>query len=1200
MLFKKVLFTLFLLVCCLSSCNKSNTAEINHKKEKISHKLNGKVIISGNQVKPKVFTNITISDLKGIEVSKNYLNPNVKSVIYKTETIAQDEIWKKIPTFLSIKTTVKDASFIVSEMKIPKKVNVSAPKSKEANPQNFSSFSIYEGVSHSYIQNVVQGPKGNLWIATYGGGFCKFNGKTFTQYTIKEGLNSDYIYTLNIDKAGNIWYYEDRNGISKYDGKFIYHYSESTGLIHDRVNKIIEDNKNNIWVATREGISYLENKKFHNISISENKSPVPLNVLTIFNDAENNKWLSIKNLGIAKYDGKKFQLLNTSNTDFFKDVRAIMQDKSGKIWFACYGAGIAILDNNKIQYYSQEQGLIANNVNDVYEDSNSNIWISTSSGLSKIKDKCIKNFGLSDGLSSIDCKSVFEDKSGNIWISTYAGLNLFNGSLFNHYTEKEGFSGNIISSILKDSKGKLWFCTNNGISTLYNNEITNYKMPYFYKDGAATKIIETKNSEIVFVGQDCIIKYDGKTFKSYFSPAFGQISSIIEDKFGNFWVGSYGQGLKYFNGKEILLYDKNTGMESDIIYGFIHDKKGAIWLGSYYGLYKIEYQSKDYTDITITRFTKSEGLPNNVIFAILADNKGKIWLGTNGSGLLCMENNNYIKIEENCGLSNNSVYSLFQDKNENIWVGTRNGINKLNSQIVNSLNCEKSEINFDSEIISYNYDDGFLGVNCWRNALSEDSVGNIWCGTGDRLTCLFNNNLNNDTIVPSVEITEVELFNQSIPWAKIEKNKDTTLKLGNGLKIGNLQFDSIAKWNQIPVNLSLRYDNNFLNFNFIGISTKRADKIKYQYKLEGIDKQWSISSKNNYVAYGNLPAGDYIFKVKCENNAGNWSKESMYSFSIRPPWFKTILAYFIYVVLSIVLIALIIKQRTRSLILRQKELEKIVTERTFEVVLQKEIAEQQKNLVELKNHEILDSLHYAQRLQEAILPPIKMLNKYLKEYFVFYKPKDIVAGDFYWLEKIDEDLVLIAAADCTGHGVPGAMISVVCSNALNRAVKEFQLSTPNLILNKVRELVLETFEKSEKEVADGMDISLCLLNIKTRVVTWAGANSPIWIKRKDAKIIEEIKGDKQSIALNIVVNDFTNHTIQLNEGDNFYIFSDGYVDQFGGERGGKFLRKRFKELLLHNAHLSMQIQCAELENTLNKWQGILEQVDDICVIGVSV
>jgi hypothetical protein len=185
-----------------------------------------------------------------------------------------------------------------------------------------------------------------------------------------------------------------------------------------------------------------------------------------------------------------------------------------------------------------------------------------------------------------------------------------------------------------------------------------------------------------------------------------------------------------------------------------------------------------------------------------------------------MENNNYIKIEENCGLSNNSVYSLFQDKNENIWVGTRNGINKLNSQIVNSLNCEKSEINFDSEIISYNYDDGFLGVNCWRNALSEDSIGNIWCGTGDRLTCLFNNNLNNDTIVPLVEITEVELFNQSIPWAKIEKNKDTTLKLGNGLKIGNLQFDSIAKWNQIPVNLSLRYDNNFLNFNFIGIIKK--------------------------------------------------------------------------------------------------------------------------------------------------------------------------------------------------------------------------------------------------------------------------------------------------------------------------------------------------------------------------------------------
>lgn len=1200
MLLKNGCFILFLFLYCLSSCNDSDKAKIKSSNNRISHVLNGKVILSGKHAAPKVFTDIEISQLNSVEITKNVFNPNITQIVEKYEALPSDNVWIGLPDSLTVNTSKKDASFTVTEMKTPKKVNVSSPRYKEDNPQSFSSFSIYEGINHSYIQNVVQGPKGNLWIATYGGGFCKFNGKTFTQYTIKEGLKSDYIYTLTIDKKGNIWYHEDRLGISKYDGKSIYHYYESNGLIHNKVNKIIEDKTGNIWVATREGVSILKNNKFENILFSTKKASVAFNVLTVFIDKENNKWLSIKNIGIVKYDGIHFNLLNTIHKDYFKDVRSIMQDKSGKIWFGCYGAGLAYFQNNKIHYINKEQGLIDNNINEVYEDFKENIWISTSSGLSKINNNCIKNFGFAEGLSSTDCKSVLEDRSGNIWISTYAGLNLYNGLLFNNYTEKEGISGNMISSIFKDSKDKLWFCTNNGITSLQNNEITNYKMPYFYKDGAATKIIETKKGELVFVGQDCIIKYDGKVFTRFFSISFGQISSIIEDKFGNFWVGTYGQGLKYFNGKEILLYDKNTGMESDIIYGFIQDKKGAIWLGTYYGLCKIEYQSENERDIKVTRFTQQEGLLNNVIFTLLEDKKGKIWLGTNGSGLLCLEDNRYINIDENWGLSNNSIYSLYQDKNENIWVGTRNGINKLNSKIVNSIQFDNQNIGMESEITYYNYDDGFLGVNCWRNALSEDAKGNIWVGTGDRLTCLINSKEKIDTIVPSVEITCVELFNQSIPWAAIQKNKDTTLSLSNGLKIKNLQFDSIAKWNPVPVNLILNYDNNFLNFNFIGISTKRAYKNKYQYKLEGLDKQWSISSYANSAAYGNLSPGNYTFKVKYENSAGKWSNENAYSFSIRPPWYKTFIAYILYIIISFVLIATIIKQRTRSLILRQKELEKIVKDRTFEIVHQKEIADQQKNLVEQKNREILDSLHYAQRLQEAILPPLKMLNKYLNEYFVLYKPKDIVAGDFYWLEVIEDDLILIAAADCTGHGVPGAMISVVCSNALNRAVKEFQFSTPNLILNKVRELVLETFEKSEHEVSDGMDISLCLLNTKTREILWSGANSPIWIIRKDGLKFEEIKGDKQSIALNIYSSNFTNHTFQLNQGDSFYLFTDGYIDQFGGEKGGKFLRKRFKEILRENAELPMELQQKELEIKLNNWQGMLEQVDDICIIGVRV
>ncbi len=257
----------------------------------------------------------------------------------------------------------------------------------------------------------------------------------------------------------------------------------------------------------------------------------------------------------------------------------------------------------------------------------------------------------------------------------------------------------------------------------------------------------------------------------------------------------------------------------------------------------------------------------------------------------------------------------------------------------------------------------------------------------------------------------------------------------------------------------------------------------------------------------------------------------------------------------------------------------------------------QKLIVETKNSEILDSINYAKRLQDAILPPLKLVKEYLSESFVYYQPKDIIAGDFYWMENIN-DYTLFAAADCTGHGVPGALVSVVCSNALNRTVKEFEVTEPGKILDKVRELVIETFEKSENKVNDGMDISLCAYNQKTKKMKWAGANNPLWIVRKNEVI--EIKPNKQPIGVIEKPELFTTHTIQLEKGDTAYIFSDGYVDQFGGKKGKKYKSANFKELLLSIQNEPMKKQKEIIANTFEKWKGSLEQIDDVCVIGVRI
>jgi len=278
--------------------------------------------------------------------------------------------------------------------------------------------------------------------------------------------------------------------------------------------------------------------------------------------------------------------------------------------------------------------------------------------------------------------------------------------------------------------------------------------------------------------------------------------------------------------------------------------------------------------------------------------------------------------------------------------------------------------------------------------------------------------------------------------------------------------------------------------------------------------------------------------------------------------------------------------------------QKVVIEtQKVEVEQQKEEMELAHFELEEKNQEILDSITYAKRIQNAILPQLKVVKKYLQESFILYKPKDIVAGDFYWLEPVGHN-VLFAAADCTGHGVPGAMVSVVCNNGLNRSVREFGLMDPGEILNKTREIVIAEFEKSEDEVKDGMDIALC--NLEGTTLKYAGANNPLWIIRKGANEIEEIKANKQPIGQFDNPEPYTTHTLELEKGDSIYIFSDGYADQFGGEKGKKLKTANFKELLLSLQGEIMENQKKLIDVAFENWMGDLEQLDDVCVIGVRI
>lgn len=261
----------------------------------------------------------------------------------------------------------------------------------------------------------------------------------------------------------------------------------------------------------------------------------------------------------------------------------------------------------------------------------------------------------------------------------------------------------------------------------------------------------------------------------------------------------------------------------------------------------------------------------------------------------------------------------------------------------------------------------------------------------------------------------------------------------------------------------------------------------------------------------------------------------------------------------------------------------------------------QKQLLEVKNKDITDSIYYARRIQQALLASETVLSKNLPSFFIVYKPKDIVSGDFYWAEKTKTGF-MIAACDCTGHGVPGAFMSLLGVNFLNDIVRDKEVTRPDQVLNHLRTNIIQAMnpEGQAEEGKDGMDAILCHFNFETMDLQYAGANNPLWIIRASGEM-EIIAPDHFPVGMHGHEKDpFTLHSVSLNKGDTIYMCTDGFADQFGGDKGKKFMNRRMKELLLHNRHLSMEEQKEIIQNTHEHWKGSLEQVDDVLVIGIRV
>lgn len=462
-------------------------------------------------------------------------------------------------------------------------------------------------------------------------------------------------------------------------------------------------------------------------------------------------------------------------------------------------------------------------------------------------------------------------------------------------------------------------------------------------------------------------------------------------------------------------------------------------------------------------------------------------------------------------------------------------------------------------------------------------------------------------------LTSNKSFGQKTDLIKID-----FIKLDNSyLNWGESRLDNVLEYEYIdqdgiPFNLKIQKQIKLLTIKY---SLRTGMSGNFRYKLLGFNNHWSRVSQKNEVSFFDLPHGQYSFIIQSYENL-KISDQKQFKFELIEPANNDIFTNIFYLIFYTLILSIYYSYRSASLRKNQKILEQTVKERTAEIILQKDEISLQKSIAEERHKEITDSINYAKRIQLALLTSIEYWDSISPENFVLWQPKDVVSGDFHWAYQLtignknlmtSQEIAIWCAADCTGHGVPGAFMSMLGMSFLNEIVVENINLKPADVLNKLRKKIISALEHGGKgniEQKDGMDVALCVWHKETNMLEFAGANNPVWIirpiKASKAHEIIELKANRMPVGYHYDDKDFTAQEFQLQKGDAIYLFTDGFVDQFGGPDGKKYKSKKFKEMLLTLQHLSMKDQALMINKEFNDWRGDNEQIDDLCLVGVKV
>jgi ligand-binding sensor domain-containing protein/serine phosphatase RsbU (regulator of sigma subunit) len=1026
----------------------------------------------------------------------------------------------------------------------------------------------------------------------------------FNHLTSDDGLSQSSVTCIFQDAKGFMWF-GTQDGLNRYDGHnfvvFKNNPSDSTSLADNFIFSIYENQSRVLYIETQSGTLHQYNPRTESfVKVSKDSinligtkvSSVGANLL----ESSGIKWSG----GLGSAAGLKRADTKTGKTTLFKHnpadpsslgddkVYSVFRDRSGNLWVGTFN-GLDRLEErtgNFIHYKNDpnDPNSLPNNwVWPIYEDSRGNLWIGTvKGGLCRFDPKSngfvnYKN-DPNDPTSINDnfVFSIYEDRSGVIWVGTnLGGINYFHPSTqaFNHYKNlpgnKNSLSDNIILSMLADRNGDYWIGTRNGglnkfdhnkkSFTLFSNITGNSKslisnsIQTLFEDKAGIIWIGTYSS-----GLDAFDTKTG-TFTHYIhkpsdpeSISDNRIYSLVQDKYDNIWIGTYGGGLNKLDSKtgKVSSYqfseNDSTSISSNAAWSIVLDESGNLWIGTFGGGVNIfNPDNKTFTHFKNIPNNSTSIADNNVIRAY-KDSKGNMWFGTTkGLSKFIKTDKNFKNYNENDGLANSFVYGIVEDNKGNLWLSTNNGLSKFNPE--------------EETFRNYYYEDGLQGNEFNQNAFAKDrKSGNLLFGGPNGFNIFNPDSLKDNTYPPPIALTRYLRYNTDDEEGKpiIEK--------------GISELDSI----------SLTYKDNIVSFEFAALSYLHNHKNQYRYKLEGFNGNWIQLGYNHTVTFTNLSPGDYYLKVIGSNNDAVWNEKGTSLFiHVAPPWWRTNIAYGIYVMLFFSLLygarRFEINQHKQKAHIRESELRIKATEA-------------EKRALEIENERKTKELEEARQLQLSMLPKVLPQLPHL-EIAAFMRTATEVGGDYYDFILQDNSVLNVAFGDATGHGLQaGTMVTLMkgffTSDSSKLGLQDFMKHCSHVIRDIKLGRILMSFSYLK---IDGNKLQ----------ITSAGM-PPIYLHNKETYQAEEIL--IQGMPLGAMRNpSYKVVEKELKSGDTILLLTDGLPEQMNGKEE-MFDYSRVKNYFNDVIENSPDTIIKKLVEAGDNWMDGRNQDDDMTFVVIRV